>query len=124
MGTWNDVKAYVRQNFKTEDLGDGLKLVFGLDGGRSQLVFLYQTGAWVTVASPISPIEKVDANMALVTSAMGTAPGGLAIDSGLVIYACTLYIDSIQGPELIEAIELVTLAVDGIEKELGLGDDW
>ena len=124
MATWNDVKAYVRQNYKTEDLGDGLKIVFEEEGGRSQLVFLYQVGAWVAVASPISPIEKVDANRALVSSAMGTAPGGLAIFGGLVVYVCALYIDSIQGPELLEAIELITSAADGIENELGLGDDW
>ena len=125
MATWNDVKAYIKQNYQTEDFADGLKLVFGIDNQRSQLAFIQPIDSnWITIESPISPIEKVDANKVLKSGILGTAPGGLTVTGPLVMYRCNLYTDSIQGPELVQALELVTLAADNIEKYLGLGDDW
>jgi hypothetical protein len=72
MATWGDVKTFVHENYKVDDLSDEvMKMVFETADPRSQLVFLthytLQSGAEdsVLVESPFGEVGSVDLNRAL-----------------------------------------------------------
>lgn len=126
MTTWNDLVAFVNSNFKYEAISsDSLKLVFEIDGMRSQLVFLthqrHGDDSWVVINSPIGKIADVDLPRAL--AMIGDAVvGGLSSIGDLLTVRDAAPLEDMNGDELLRPMRQVVLVADAIEKEL-VGSD-
>jgi hypothetical protein len=131
LANWEQLKQYVHSNYVvSQDVGQGLKLEFVGDNGRTQLVFLTYfslnngTEGWVTIESPIGKTAEVDLARAL-ASAGGVICGGLALwdaDEQLVMMKHAVPLENLDANELQRPMQLVATSADKIEQEL-TGED-
>lgn len=129
MTTWNEVKTYVHQNYKVEDVHEGLmKLLFEVSLGRSQLVFIEHahndSGAdWIKVVSPIGKLDSVNVVEAAKYVAK-TIVGGILVEGDLVCVTNAMPLQNLDANELDEPMRRVTMIADDIEKLLTGTDNW
>ena len=128
MATWREVQNYLTSQYKLEDLGDGvLKLVFGYNDGRSQVIYCTPIAAesddgFVVFLSPfatssnLSPQQLVD----LMSKNMFVGFGSNANGAYTVVHQAPL--KNLDASEIEWALELISGTADLLEKELGLGD--
>lgn len=65
MATKQDAINYLIENYELEDLGDdSFKMLFNLDEGRSQLVFVGVFDEIMTIDSPFATTDDINANIA------------------------------------------------------------
>ena len=130
MATWNDLVSYVKGKYTVAEENDGmLKLIFNTDEGRSQIVFLWKTTLmdgqeeWVQIESPFADASKVDVTKAL-TSVGEMAVGGVALINGMLFFRHTVPLAGLDVNEEFERpFLLVITSADGLENELGQGDE-
>lgn len=61
MTTKNDVVSYLKSNYGAEAISDGLfKLLISWNDGRSQIVFVTVTDAFVNVSSPVGTLSQAN----------------------------------------------------------------
>lgn len=127
MATWSEVKNFIKSNYRIQSETDGtLTLVFDSDGGRSQLVIVMgiEGAGELSSARFFSPFARVDqitpsqfANLAQ-ASIFGLAAVGDYY--GLVH---TALLENLDASEITTPLAFITGEADGIERNLGLGDD-
>lgn len=127
MTTWNDVKNYIHNNYKADDVQDTLlQLVFQIDGLRSQLVFVgydrTESGIeWVKVHSPIGLVADLD--IARTASLLSEkVAGGLVIIGEKAFVTNAVPLANLDANELVEPMSLVLNVADQLEAQL-LGVD-
>jgi hypothetical protein len=131
MANWQQLKQYVYSEYKvSEDIGDGIKLEFRLDGGRTQLAFVHHyellggNEDWIVVESPFARLDEVDLSTAL-QSVSNIVCGGLGLMMGQYVTLrhavplATLDIDEFERP-----LHLVTTSADKLEKRFGFSDEF
>ena len=130
MATWSDVKTFVHDNYKVDDLSDEvMKMVFETGDLRSQLVFLthytLQAGAedWVSVESPFAEIESVDLGKAL-EEVGNLVCGGLSKVNSMVTLKHSVPLANLNINELQRPLALVVNSADALEKTLVGGDKF
>lgn len=127
MTTWNDLVGYVHNRYKIADEGqDVIKLVFELDGMRSQVVILWHVRLgngeeWVQIESPFGEVGKVDLAAALQRIG-NTGCGGMAQFENLVTFRHSVPLDNLQINEFESPLALVTTTADSLEKQFTGGD--
>ena len=130
MATWSDVKMFVHDNYKVDDLSDEvMKMVFETADLRSQLVFLthytLQAGEedWVSVESPFGEVGKVDLNRAL-EEAGNLVCGGLSQVNTMVTLKHSIPLENLNINEFQRPLALVVNSADALEKTLVGGDKF
>jgi hypothetical protein len=128
MATWSDVKTYIHETFKVDDLSDEvMKMVFETGDLRSQLVFLthytLQAGAedWVAIESPFAEVGSVDLDKAL-EEVGNLVCGGLSRVATMVTLKHSIPLANLNINELQRPLALVVNSADTLEKKLVGGD--
>ena len=122
MATRAEALAFIKGNFKVEDLGDDfLKLVWNFeDTGRSQLVFVEVRDSLLIVLSPIADVGAVSADkiIDLSESIFGVVKRG-----ELLCLTHVVLLENADANEIEAPLELVAVHADELEEALGLGDE-
>lgn len=138
MATWNDLKTYIRNNYKVADERENaIKLIFDVGGLRSQVVLIWHVPLqgsnddWIQIESPIGELGQIDLAAAL-HHVGGTVVGGLALavsdnPSGpppLVTFRHSVPLDDLSINEFEAPLALVTSTADRLEQALTGGDTF
>lgn len=128
MADWRSLTLYVRANYKVAEETDRMmKLLFGVGGGRSQMVFLWhQTligGAedWVQIESPIGKIEEVSL-VPLMREVAETVCGGIGATGDFVTFRHSVPLMNLDMNEFERPLQLVVTTADRLEHRLVGGD--
>jgi hypothetical protein len=123
MATWTYVKDFIQANFKARDVEeDRLRLDFGFDDGRSQMVLVSHIvsngGAeWVEVESPVAKVAEVDLGAAL-EFVSSQVCGSLSRAGEFLTVRHTLPLANVDQNEIIDPIRSIALAGDVLEQRL------
>ena len=130
MASWYGLVDYIRQNYKiAEELPDGIKLVFELDRGRSQVVLLWRQKLmdgeeeWIQVESPCAEVGKVSLQR-LLEELVNMVCGGAAIVGNHVIVRNSMPLADMNVAEFERPLQLVTYTADRLEQQLFGGDRY
>jgi hypothetical protein len=121
MATKSEVHAYLRKNYKVEEVQtDLLKFIF-VDGDRSQMSFAQIDDVKVQFFSPFAKVSEISAEKAF------EAADHIAFGVKRIFdWYCLLDvapIDNLDENELVVGVEVLSQGADEIERALGLGDD-
>ena len=128
MTTWAEVKTYVHNKYKVEDANEDLmRLLFSLDNGRSQLVYIkhvYNDSAeWIRIESPIG--KAADMNIASAARiASEKIVGGIIIIGETVFLSNAMPLQNLDGNEVDEPLGRVMTIADEMERNLVGGDAY
>jgi hypothetical protein len=130
MASWNGLVDYVRQNYKiAEETPGGIKLVFDVGNGRSQLVFLWRQQLmnddeeWVQVESPCAEVGQVSLQRMLEELGKMVC-GGAAIIGNHVVVRNSMLLADMDVAEFERPLQLVTGTADRLENQLFGGDRY
>jgi hypothetical protein len=130
VASWNDLVGYVRSNYKiSEERPDMIKLVFELEGLRTQAVFLWYLTLddgredWVQIESGIGELGSLDLSQAL-QQISNTVCGGLALVGTLVTYRHAVPLANLNINEFQRPLSLVTTTADRLERVLTGSDRY
>ena len=131
MATWSEFTQYVRSNYKIiEEVPDKMvSMGFGLEGGRTQLVFLWRqtlmggTEEWVQVESPIGELTP-DKVVAAVKAVGNTVVGGIGSAGDVITYRHALPLANLDSNEFERPLRLVTTTADKLEKDIFGKDEF
>jgi hypothetical protein len=104
-------------------------LLFDLDDGRSQAVYLWRRqlmkGAeeWLVIESPFAELGDVDVDKALL-EAGNMVCGGVVIVGRFLTYRHAVPLANLDTNEFRRPLQLVTLAADQLESRLAGGDSY
>lgn len=125
---WDDVKKYIRENYKiSDDDDDILTLVFEMDNARSQIVFIERVltvdgDTWIQISSPIGIINPAAIEKALLLLNEKVCGGLIKVeDKYYVRYAVP--IENLSIEEINKPMNVVMRAADEIEERFVGGDD-
>lgn len=128
MASWNELKGYIGGKYKVaDDNGDIMKLLFGVDDSRSQMVLVARisndrTGEeWVGISSPIGPVGRVDITEAA-RRAFEVLCGGVVVVGDMVYLHHSAPLVNIDTNEFERPLSVIVDQADQIEKAL-LGSD-
>jgi len=131
LANWEQLKKFIGDNYVvSSDVGNGLKLEFIGDGGRTQLMFITYfslnngSEGWVTLESPVGKTAEIDLTRAL-GGAGGVVCGGLALwdaDPTLVMMKHAVPLENLDANELVRPMQLLAISADKLEQEL-TGED-
>ncbi len=128
MANWDTVKSFLVSNYKCEPFGDsGLKLVFNIRDGRSQVVLVDWAGKseesarWVSFASPIGSVDEVNLKAAA-TMAASYVLGGITVESGIAFVRTSVPLENLDRNEIVQPMEVLVDVADTIELQLTGGD--
>jgi hypothetical protein len=122
MATWSEIKNYLHQNYRWEEIDtDLLKGVWDLDGGRSHMVFVaLANDSTIMMAAPVCDYSP--ANVAKVLE-NNTSIYGIFLLGGMVCLVDPQNIGTIDADEL-EGFKGVLLQADALEQSLFGGDKY
>lgn len=129
MADWNALRGYIKSNYKiAEDGLDSLKLVFDVDGSRTQAVRITKMGdsGWAEISTAVCREDEISPRDALLRNGKMIV-GGLALQpaSGLVIFRHAFPLANLDPDEFEEPLLLAVNYGDRLERELsGGGDLW
>lgn len=128
MADWNALRAYIKANYKVaEDDLDSVKLVFDVDGSRTQAVRISKMGdsGWAEISTAVCREDEITARDALIRNG-SMIVGGLALHgAGLVIFRHAFPLTNLDPEAFEEPLLMAVNYGDGLERELsGGGDLW
>lgn len=131
MATWRDLRAIVKSSRYeiTKDEPGMIQLIFDIDNGRSQVVYLWHrrlvkgTEDWLVIESAFAHIDEIDLGKALDEAGNMVCGGVVAVGDSLV-YRHAVPLANLDVNEFRRPLELVTLAADRLEHRLGGGDAY
>lgn len=123
MTTKNDVVSYLKSNYRAEAISDGLyKLLISWNDGRSQIVFVTVTDAFVNVSSPVGTLSQ--ANLPnLIKAVSENTLWGVRMIGDYICLSDTGFTDTMDAIELDVPIKLIAESADEIEDVLSNGGD-
>jgi hypothetical protein len=117
------VEAHLDANYKFQKSGDGgFKLVFGLDGGRDQLVFVSRAGnetagQWATITSPVGDFSAIGSALPdLLRECENNICGALVASSGVVLLRHSMKLAGFDAEAFDWALHAVCQTADGLER--------
>lgn len=126
MADWNALRGYISSNYKiAEDGLDSLKLVFDVDGSRTQAVRVSKLGdsGWAEISTAVCREEQISPRDALLRNGQMIV-GGLALhSSNLVIFRHSFPLANLDAEEFEEPLRLAVKYGDQLERELSGGED-
>lgn len=128
MADWNALRGYIKSNYKiAEDSLDSMKLVFDVDGTRTQAVRVSKMGdsGWAEISTAVCREDEISPRDALLRNGKMIV-GALALHgSGLVIFRHAFPLANLDPDEFEEPLRLAVNYGDRLERELsGGGDLW
>jgi hypothetical protein len=131
VATWSEFTQYVRSNYKIiEEVPDRMvSMGFGLDGDRTQLVFLWRQTLmggeeeWVQIESPIGELTP-DTAIAAVKAVGNTVVGAIGSAGDVITYRHSLPLANLDSNEFERPLRLVTTTADKLEKEIFGKDEF
>jgi hypothetical protein len=128
MATWREAENYLTSNYKTEKVGDHFyKLVFSLDAGRSQMVFVMGLGledantANLAFFSPFAKFDQISPQT-LVDTMEKNPFLGFSRTADWYTLKHIAPLANLDANEIEWPMQYITVAADTLERELGLGD--
>ena len=123
MASKSETVSFIKENYQVEQNGDSLILDnFETEGGRTQTVYVHMYDGLMSVSSPFATTDAITAEQAI-SAAEPEILGITRVGSFYaVIHAVPLA--DLDPSEVNAAFALVTNAADGLEKGLGLGDNF
>ena len=121
MATQLEVRNFIKSNYEVEVMDGGdFKLVFELDGGRSQLVFVDVTESNAQFSSPFASVDDISAKQALEANAGFSL--GMQIISNYYVVKHVVPLADLDASEVTAAFDLVANIADMLEKSVVGGD--
>jgi len=121
LATKKEVIKYITKNFSCEQMEDSFyKLVFDIDGDRSQLVFALVTDSALVVGSPFALTKELTAKQAL--DACQEYDLGIGIVGDYYMLKHLMPIDDLDESEIMLGFQLVAVFADELEEKLVGGD--
>jgi hypothetical protein len=126
MDGWDALRDYIQRNYKiAEDSRDSVKLVFYVDGSRTQAVRVTRIGdtGWAEISTAVCREDQISSRDALVRNGRMIV-GALAIHGpGLVIYRHSFPLANLDAEEFEEPLRVAVSYGDRLERELSGGAD-
>jgi hypothetical protein len=130
MADWNALRNYIKAEYKVsaDDL-NSLKLLFALDGGRSQLVVVEKIGEvgnseWALISTAVCEEGDIDPRDALVKNSEMIVGGLALIDGGPVIFRHSIRLADLDPGEFDEPLRVAASFGDSLERELSTADKF
>ena len=125
MATWNEVRAFVAQNFTiSDDFGSSMVLLFNTSEGRSQyiqIIDLTEVNNSISLCSPVGVVSEIgDANFRAICS--NVFYGGIRIINDKVYVVHTVLLADLSNEELIEPMDSIMYSADSLEAQYVGGD--
>lgn len=124
MANWDALRSYVKSKYKVaDDEGTVLRLLFELDGGRSQMVFVSRCGEigdseWADVWTPVAKESQVNLRDLMLRNSK-TVVGGLGLlNDGTVIFRHSFPLADLDPSEFEAPLNVAVLFGDRLESEL------
>lgn len=124
MATWVTVKDYLTSQYRCRPFDDdGLKLVFDIGEGRSQVVLVLPAGpsgqepSWVDFHSPLGDLEGLDVVRAVRATHEWVA-GGISALAGIATVRVSVPLENLDQNEIEEPMRVVCVAGDEMERRL------
>jgi len=124
VATWNDLRSFVRKNFKVMEEDDRcIRMGFGFEDGRSQLVFVWRmtlkdgTEEWVQIESPLGEFTPQNV-AAVVRAAEHAVVGGVGCSGNTVTFRHTVPLENLDTNEFLRPLQLVVGSADDFEKQV------
>jgi hypothetical protein len=130
MADWNALHGYIKAQYKiSEDNLNSVKLLFELDGGRSQAVIVERTGPvgdseWAVISTAVCDGTAVDAREALIKSSQLVVGGLALVDGGPLIFRHSIRLRDLDPPEFEEPLRLAVTFGDQLEREISGADKY
>lgn len=128
MASWTELRQYIQSDYKiSEDHDTYLHMVFGLDGGRSQIVTVSHAvnrsgEEWVKIDSPIGKFDEINLTEA-VRRVSTMICGAIAAVDEWVTFRDSFPLANLDTNEFEAPLHLVTGTADELERELAGGVD-
>lgn len=130
MADWNALHAYINQNYKvSDDDFKSLRLLFNLDGGRSQLVLVAQGGEledseWAVISTAVCDEGDISARDALIRNSEMLMGGLALVEGGPVIFRYAIRLADLDPAEFEVPLKVAVLFGDRLEQELSSADKY
>jgi len=130
MADWNALHTYINRNYKvSEDDFKSLRLLFNLDGGRSQLVLVERGGElegseWAIISTAVCDEGEIDPREALIRNSEMLVGGLALIDGGPVLFRYAIRLADLDPPEFEAPLKIAVLFGDSLEQELAKSDKY
>ncbi len=126
MDGWAELRSYIARHYKiAEDSRDCVKLVFYVEGSRTQAVRVTRIGdsGWAEISTAICRADEISPRDALVRSGRMVV-GGLALcSSDIVIFRHTFSLANLDAEGFEEPLRVAASYGDRLEHELSGGRD-
>jgi|GEM_PF-2437339 len=123
MASNSETINFIKENYQVKQNGDSLILEnFQTEGGRTQTIYVDMYDGLMTVSSPFATTDAITAEQAI----SAAEPELLGITRVGTFYAVihAVPLADLDPSEVNIAFALVTNVSDGLEKGLGLGDNF
>jgi hypothetical protein len=123
MASNSETINFIKENYQVTQSGDALILEnFETEGGRTQTLYVHMYDGLMTVTSPFAKTDSITAEQAIAAA----EPEILGITRVGSFYAVihAVPLADLDPSEVNIAFALVTNLSDGLEKGLGLGDNF
>jgi len=127
VASWDQVKSYIGANYTiASDDGNLIKLVFELEGGRTQMVLVTYNAThagieFAMISSPIAEVGTVDL-VPLLREASERVVGGVVAYGNNLMLRHAVPLADLDASDFDTPLQLVTAAADSIEAKF-LGTD-
>jgi hypothetical protein len=125
MADWDSLRNYIKANYKiAEDSLDSVKLIFDLDGNRSQAVIVNRVGdtGWASISTAVCEADKLDARAALLRNSQMIIGALAMIENGPIIFRHSFPLENLDINEFEGPLRTAVMYGDRLELEL-TGED-
>jgi hypothetical protein len=125
MADWDSLRNYIKANYKiAEDSLDSVKLIFDLDGNRSQAVIVNRVGdtGWASISTAVCEADKLDARAALLRNSQMIIGALAMVENGPIIFRHSFPLENLDINEFEEPLRTAVMYGDRLELEL-TGED-
>lgn len=120
MATAAEARAFVKQNFNVDEMDGGmLKMLWDLEDGRSQLVFVNVSEELMMVVSPIAKVGSISADKVFDAN---DNFWGIVKFGELYCLSHVILLANADANEIAQPLEMLAVLADKMENSLGLGD--
>jgi len=127
MASWNDVKSFLKSNYKVQKEEDNLVVLLQeFTDGRSQMIYIikkeHKGVVWADISSPVGTLKTSDINSALEVLDTATCGGLVKVGDFHAVRHC-MPIADLSNEEIDGPIKLVAGAADTLEERFIGGDN-
>jgi hypothetical protein len=127
MANWDTLRQHIAKNYKiSKDEGDLLGLLFQVEGGRTQLVFVRKmmlgNYEWAEISTPVCKESDITPKDAMVRNG-AMVVGGLCLRDDMVMFRHALPLKDLDIDEFEVPFQLSVAYGDQLEKEITGGQD-